>query len=395
MIPVIAIVGRPNVGKSTIFNVLTKTRDAIVADQPGVTRDRLYGVGNYLDKPFIVIDTAGLGDEEHPIDKFTAVQTWQAVAEANCVMLVIDAHDGITSVDENLAAKLRKHSNNIVLVINKIDGVNQANTIPDFYRLGFGEPIAISAAHNRGISHLMSLILASFPVSEAPLPEEAGIKIAIVGRPNVGKSTLVNRILGEERVTVFDEPGTTRDSIFIPFERRGKRYTLIDTAGVRKRSKVTETLEKFSVIKTLQAIESCHVVVFLIDAREVIAEQDLKLLGFILDVGKSLVIAINKWDGLTAEQKETNKSELDRRLTFIDFAAWHFISALHGTGVGELFGSIEQAYRSATQELNTNELTKLLEAAIETHQPPLVGGSRQSALCASGRTQSTTHYYSR
>ena len=380
MSTVIAIVGRPNVGKSTLFNLLTKSRSAIVADQPGLTRDRQYGIGVYDKKEFIVIDTGGLGDGKDQVDNLMQGQTWQAVDEADILMFLVDAHTGLTHIDELLIKKLRAYSKKVFLVLNKIDGVDQHVGASDFYSLGFGEPIAISAIRRRGVNKLLDTVLADvFQISESEKAknfEEQGIKVAIVGRPNVGKSTLINSVLGEERVMVFDKPGTTRDSIFIPFKRRGKNYTLIDTAGVRRRSKVKGTVEKFSVVKTLQAIEDCNVVVFMIDGYEKIADQDLKILRFILEAGKSIVIAVNKWDQLTKSEQAANKKELQRRLTFMDFAKWHFISALKKTGIRRLFEDINKVYRCAFKNFDTHTLTKLLLQAQEEYQPPLVKNRR-------------------
>lgn len=379
MIPVVALVGRPNVGKSTLFNHLTKTRDALVADYPGVTRDRQYGHCHYDDKHFIVVDTGGLSlSQENPIGQLAAQQVQKAIEEAHLLLFLVDAREGLTVIDEEIAHQLRTYNKPILLVINKVDGLDADLAASDFYRLGLPHVLTIAAAHHRGISCLIETILSQLPhqAETAETQNTASIKLAIIGKPNVGKSTLINRILGEERVMVFDKPGTTRDSIYIPFERRGKHYTLIDTAGMRRRSRISDRIEKFSVIKTLQAIEACHVVLFLIDARENISDQDLKLLGHTLEQGKSLIIAVNKWDGLTLDQKTALKKELSRRLVFVEFAAWHFISALHGTGVGNLFESIDGAYASATQTLSTPEATRLLEQAIRDHQIPLVSGKR-------------------
>jgi len=379
MIPVIALVGRANVGKSTLFNVLTKTRDAIVADEPGVTRDRQYGISTHYEKNFIVIDTGGVGDESEQIDQLMAAQTWQAVAEAHAVIFVVDAKAGLTNNDSIVAKKLRLQNKNIFVVINKIDGLNEDLVALEFYQLGFVHVFLISAAHNRGINALVKGTLQTFAGDifwQEDIKEEQGVKVAIVGKPNVGKSTLINSILGESRVAVFDQPGTTRDSIFIPFNRHNKNYILIDTAGVRRQSKIHNVVEKFSVIKTLQAIENANVVVFLVDGKEVIAEQDLHILGFIAKAGKALVLAVNKWDALSLEEKKHNKSELERKVKFIYFANWHFISALQNKGIGQIFTAIDQAYISATAKFATNKLSQLLEQALKEHQPPLVGGKR-------------------
>lgn len=378
--PVIAIIGRPNVGKSTLFNCLTKTRAALIADQPGLTRDRQYGEGESGGQEYIVIDTGGLIEKAAGIDALLAKHAWQAVTESDAVIFLTDGRAGINPDDTTIADKLQhlKMKKIVFLVVNKTDGIDPNLAIADFYELGMGEPYPIAAAHGRGVTELLNKILGEIPKKpELAEPEKfQGIKIAFVGRPNVGKSTLINRILGEERVIVYDQPGTTRDSIFVPFERREKKYILIDTAGVRRRSKTKQAVEKFSIIKTFQAIETANVAVFIIDARENIAEQDLRLLGFIIDAGKALVIAVNKWDGLTAQEKEQVKKALDRRLTFIDFADIHFISALHGTGVGGLFKSIHKAYDSATKKLSTPMLTRVLQQAVVVHEPPLVRGKR-------------------
>lgn len=374
--PVIAIVGRPNVGKSTLFNCITKTRDAIVSDRPGLTRDRQYGYGSFENHTFIVVDTGGIGAEEDTIDNLMARQSWQAINESDVIMFLVSAREGLTVADRLIAEKLRVLNKPIFLVMNKVDGLDPHIAASDFHVLGLGEPIAIAAAHNRGINNLLEKLLANFTPIEAKIDEQNGIKIAIVGKPNVGKSTLVNRMLGEERVVVYDEPGTTRDSVFIHLERRGKHYVLIDTAGVRRRAKVTDLIEKFSVIKTMQAIDECNVVIMLIDAHENVAEQDLKLLGHIVNSGKALVIAVNKWDGLESEAKEWIKRELQRRLVFVDYAAWHFISALHGSGVGDLFLSVEKAYASAMKSLSTAKITEILEQIVTAHPPHLVKGKK-------------------
>jgi len=377
MKPVIALVGRPNVGKSTLFNCLTRSRDALVADQPGLTRDRKYGEGRVGDYPYLVVDTGGLSGEKDGIDELMADQAWLAVEEADVVLFLVDARDGLVAGDQEIAKRLRAANKCVHLVVNKIDGAELAVVIADFYRLGLGDPLGITASQGGGVRDLMAEILPELPESDIDEDEEdLGIKIAIVGKPNVGKSTLINRILGEERVLAFDMPGTTRDSIFVPFERRGQKYTFIDTAGVRRRKNVHDKLEKFSVIKALQAIERAHVVVLVIDAHEGISDQDAHLLGFVLDEGRALVIAVNKWDGLEASERERVKYELGRKLQFVDFAKLFFISALHGTGVGDLFKPIQKAYASATRHFSTPELSRILETAVNNHQPPLVRGRR-------------------
>jgi GTP-binding protein len=377
MKPVIALVGRPNVGKSTLFNCLTRSRDAIVADQPGMTRDRNYGEGRVGNRSYIVVDTGGISGEKEGIDELMAGQVWLAVKEADVIIFMADAHDGLMPGDDEIAKRLRASNKPVYLVVNKIDGADANMVTAEFYQLGIGEPLGITASQGAGVHDLMDHVLAALPEEEEEEEkEDLGIKIAVIGRPNVGKSTLINRILGEERVLAFDMPGTTRDSIFVPFERRGQRYTFIDTAGVRRRGRVSDKLEKFSVIKALQAIEQAHVVVLVIDAREGISDQDLHLLGFVLDEGRSLVIAVNKWDGLDGSERERVRYELGRRLQFVDFASLYFISALHGTGVGELFKPIQKAYLSAIKRFPTPELTRILEQAVTEHQPPLVRGRR-------------------
>ena len=377
MKPVIALVGRPNVGKSTLFNCLTRSRDALVADQPGLTRDRKYGEGKVGDRPYIVVDTGGLSGTKEGLDELMAGQVWLAVEEADVILFLVDARDGLMAGDLDIAKRLRALGKPLHLVVNKIDGAEASVVMAEFHSLGLGEPLGISAAHRGGVQSLMERVLEDLPPAEAEgEQEDRGIKIAILGRPNVGKSTLINRILGEERVLAFDMPGTTRDSIFVPFERRGQRYTFIDTAGVRRRGKVHDKLEKFSVIKALQAIEEAHVVVMVIDAHQGISDQDAHLLGFVLDAGRALIIAVNKWDGLDKDERERVKYELSRRLQFVNFASLYFISALHGTGVGDLFKPIHRAYQAATRDLSTPELTRILEKAVEDHQPPLVQGRR-------------------
>ena len=424
MTPVIALVGRPNVGKSTLFNRLTRTRDALVADFPGLTRDRKYGHANIAGFDFIVIDTGGIDGTEEGVEEKMAEQSLLAIEEADVVLFLVDARAGLLPADIGIAQYLRQRDKTTVVVANKTDGIDADSHCAEFYQLGLGEVEQIAAAQSRGVTQLIEQVLA--PLGEklnadqaveneedfaneaenptasldewdndfdfeneedAALLDEAlaeeqesvldkNIKIAIVGRPNVGKSTLTNRILGEERVVVYDMPGTTRDSIYIPMERDGQQYTIIDTAGVRKRGKVNLAVEKFSVIKTLQAIQDANVVLLTIDAREGISDQDLSLLGFILNAGRSLVIVVNKWDGLSQDIKDQVKSELDRRLDFIDFARVHFISALHGSGVGNLFESVQEDYACATQKTSTSMLTRILRMTSDEHQPPLVNGRR-------------------
>ena len=376
MRPVIALVGRPNVGKSTLFNRLTRSRDAIVANLPGLTRDRQYGKGLHNGKSFIVIDTGGITGYEGGINFEMASQSLLAIDEASICLFLVDARDGLTPDDEKIVDYLRKSNKNSYLVVNKVDGLDADQATADFYSLGLTQIFSITATQGRGVNSLLKEVLSGAEDDENEAEVATGIKIAIAGRPNVGKSTLVNRMLGEERVVVYDQPGTTRDSVYIPFERRGKKYTLIDTAGIRKRGKTKEPVEKFSVVKSLQAIQGANVVVLLVDAHESIVEQDLHLLGYVIDSGRALVIAINKWDGMEDSQKDTIKSDIRRRFTFVDFATIHFISALHGTGVGDLYKSIHKAYNSAKKKLSTNQLTQVLQKAVTDHVPPMVNGRR-------------------
>ena len=379
MRPVIALVGRPNVGKSTLFNRLTRSRDAIVANMPGLTRDRQYGEGELEGKSFIVIDTGGITGYEDGIDSKMASQSHLAINEASVCLVLVDAKDGLTPDDEMILGDLRKSHKAIHIVVNKVDGVDPVQAASDFYKLGISSVFPITASQGRGVTAMMKEVLLDVKTDEESkysISDDNGIKIAIVGRPNVGKSTLVNRMLGEDRVVVYDQPGTTRDSVYIPFERRDEKYTLIDTAGVRKRGKTKETIEKFSVVKSLQAIKDANVAILVIDAQEKIADQDLHLLGYVLESGRALVIAINKWDGMEENQKDFMKSEIRRRFTFVDFAVIHFISALHGSGVGNLYKSIHKAYNSAMNKPATNRLTQILEGAVKDHAPPIVNGRR-------------------
>ncbi|MBO6753028.1 MULTISPECIES: ribosome biogenesis GTPase Der [Spongiibacter] len=378
MVPVIALVGRPNVGKSTLFNRLTKSRDALVANFPGLTRDRKYGDAVLGDRRFIVIDTGGINGDEEGIDEAMAQQSLQAIDEADAVLLMLDARAGLMPADHGLIEHLRGCSKPVFMVANKIDGADPNVAMAEFYQTGAADIYPLTATHGKGVRKLVEDVLELFPEADEAGEEEkaTGKKIAVVGRPNVGKSTLVNRMLGEDRVVVYDQPGTTRDSVYINYERDGEAYTLIDTAGVRKRRHINEAVEKFSIVKTLKAIDDANVVILVMDGRENIVEQDLHLLGQVVDAGRAVVVAINKWDGLTADQKNRIKTELDRRLQFIDFAEVHFISALHGTGVGHLYESIEKAYRSATQDLQTRRLTMILEGAVYDHAPPMINGRR-------------------
>jgi GTP-binding protein len=378
MIPVIALVGRPNVGKSTLFNRLTRTRDALVADYAGLTRDRKYGEGTFEERRFIVIDTGGISGEEEGIDSMMAGQSLLAIEEADIVFFILDSRAGLHPADHMIAKHLRVNNKKTYLVANKIDGMDPDIALAPFYELGLGEIFATTATHGRGVKSMMEEVLADVPefVEGEAVETAKGIKMAVVGRPNVGKSTLVNRLLGEDRVVVFDEPGTTRDSIYINYERFGKNYTIIDTAGVRRRKNIDLMVEKFSIVKTMQAISDANVVILVMDASEGVVEQDLHLMGSTIEAGRALVIALNKWDGLDESHKQYVKKELERRLRFVDFATIHFISALHGTGVGNLYKSIEQAYQSATDKFSTNYLTRILEDAVREHQPPMIQGRR-------------------
>ena len=380
MKPTVVLVGRPNVGKSTLFNRLTKSRDAIVFDQPGLTRDRHYGHGLGGGRPYLVIDTGGF----EPVTKTgilaqMAKQTRQAMDEADIILFIVDGREGLMPDDRRIAELIRKSGRRYLLAVNKAEGMMRERVVSDFFELGLGEPYPISSAHGENVRELIELALEGFPEDEEP-DEQAQSggrpRIAIVGRPNVGKSTLVNTLVGEERVIAFDEPGTTRDSIYLDFERNGEPYTLIDTAGVRRRGKVTEAVEKFSVIKTLQAIETANVVVLLLDARQDIGDQDAHIAGFILEAGRALVVGINKWDDLPVDQREQVKREFDRKLAFLSFARHHFISAIEGTGVNELFTSIKQAFAAAHAKLATPRLTRTLQLAVERQQPPRDGLGR-------------------
>ncbi|MGQ7844845.1 ribosome biogenesis GTPase Der [Granulosicoccus sp. 3-233] len=410
MKPTIALVGRPNVGKSTLFNKLTRTQDALVADMPGLTRDRQYGDGKVGGWPYLLVDTGGLSGAPDSLDAAMADQTLSAVREADLVVFLVDGRAGLVSVDEEIADILRRQARHVVLCVNKIDGIGEDKAQLEFHQLGFDTMVPIAASHNRGVQQLVEELADHFriPQEERIEPsrkrgsrkkraaaEEAGaaegeqsfgpgyqpveqsdIRITFVGRPNVGKSTLINRLLGEDRVIAYDQPGTTRDSVAVPFERAGREYTLIDTAGVRRRGKVSEKVEIFSIIKTLQSIDKSNVCVMLLDAEEGITDQDLSLLGYVIDKGRALIVAVNKWDSLTTEQREAYREDLERRVEFLKFTRIHFISALRGSGVGDLFKSINKAYASAFVDLSTPNLTRMLEVVTTQHQPPMVNGRR-------------------
>lgn len=374
MKPTIVLVGRPNVGKSTLFNRLTKSRDALVADIPGLTRDRHYGHGKLGSKPYLVVDTGGFEPlAKDGIMHEMARQTEQAIAEADAVVFVVDGRTGITALDKEIARKLRRAGRPAFVAVNKTEGMNEGVVIADFHELGLGEPWAISATHGEGVRHLVEQVLAPYP---EPTEEEEGdgtLRVAVVGRPNVGKSTMINALLGEERVIAFDQPGTTRDAIYVDFERGGKHYTLIDTAGLRRKGKVFETIEKFSVVKTLQSIEDAHVVVLVLDAQQDISDQDAHIAGFVVESGRALVVAVNKWDGLDPYARDQVKSALESKLTFLNFASFHYVSALRGQGLAHVFRSVDAAYKAAMADLSTPRLTRTLIDAVAKQAPPRSG----------------------
>ena len=376
MKPTIVLVGRPNVGKSTLFNRLTRTRDALVADQPGLTRDRHYGIGRVGDRDYLVVDTAGFDPvAKDGIMHEMAQQAEQAIAEADVLLFIVDGRSGLTPHDEQIADRLRRADRPVHLVVNKSEGANRALVAADFHSLGLGQPMAISASHGDGVKELIGEVLASFVDEGEDIDEEVGRgpSIAIVGRPNVGKSTLVNTLIGEQRVIAFDMPGTTRDAIAIPFERNGRHYTLIDTAGLRRRGKVFEAVEKFSVIKTLQAVERCNVVVLVLDATQDISDQDAHVGGFVLDAGRALVVAVNKWDAVDDYRRERIKADIARKLGFLSFARFHYVSALKGAGISAVFKSVDAAYAAAMSDLSTPRLTRTLQAAVAKQAPPRHG----------------------
>lgn len=381
MVPVIALLGRPNVGKSTLFNRLTQTRDALVADYPGLTRDRKYGHAELNGRSFIVIDTGGLIDQGDAISDLMLRQSFHAAEEADLVLFLVDAQEGLNARDEEIAQQLRKLGKTILLVVNKIDSMNESIVSSEFHSLGLGQPRSIAALRGRGLQELTRCILDCFPQLESEqndldADEQRGMVFAVVGRPNVGKSTFINRLLGEERLLVYDKPGTTRDSIFVPFNYNDEDMTLVDTAGVRRRGRIQQTVEKFSVVKTLQSIDEANVVIMMLDARESIADQDASLLGYILERGRALVIGVNKWDRLSLGRREEIKRQLGRKLTFTDFADIHFISALHGSGIFDVLDSAMKAYHSAFRRFSTPDLNRLLQDMLSEYQPPLVHGRR-------------------
>lgn len=378
MLPLVALVGRPNVGKSTLFNALTRTRDALVHDEPGVTRDRNYGVCR-LDaaRPFVLVDTGGIAADEAGLAGATARQSRAAAEEADLVLFVVDGREGPSALDDEILRWLRKASRPTLLVVNKSDGIDVRAALAEFSRYGLTDAFAVSSAHRQGIDELVEDVLARLPgegATEILDDDPDRIRIAFVGRPNVGKSTLVNRILGEERMIASDVPGTTRDAIAVDLERDGRKYRLIDTAGLRRKARVEEAVEKFSIVKTLQAIEQCQVAVIMLDASEGVTEQDASVLGAVLDAGRALVVAVNKWDGLSDYQREQTEGLLSRKLSFVQWAEAVRISAKHGSGLRELFGAIHRAHASATKVLGTAEVTRALEIAYETNPPPVVRG---------------------
>ena len=388
MLPVIALIGRPNVGKSTLFNRLTRSRDALVADYPGLTRDRKYGFGKLGPIPYLAIDTGGVAGGEEGIEEAMVDQTIVALQEADVAIIMVDGRSGLTAADEHVAELARKHAKKTWLAVNKAEGLDEAIANSEFHALGLGDPIAVSAAHGDRVAAMMEDILSFFQPPEAEDDEEdeedesdsededRELKIAVIGRPNVGKSTLINRLLGEDRLVVFDQPGTTRDSVAVPFERNDRKYVLIDTAGIRRKARVHETIEKFSIVKALQAIEQAEVVISVLDAQEGVTEQDVSLLGLVMERGRALVVVTNKWDGLSSDHRKKVRDDLERRLPFLDFAERITISALHGTAVGDLLPAVERAYNAAMRDMSTTELTNELEAAIIAHPTPLVRGRR-------------------
>ena len=374
MKPTIVIVGRPNVGKSTLFNRLTKTRDALVADIPGLTRDRHYGHGKVGSKPYLVVDTGGFEPlAKDGIMQEMARQAEQAIAEADAIIFVVDGRTGITALDKEIANKLRKADRPVFVAVNKAEGMSHGVVVADFHELGLGDPSAISATHGEGVRSLVEDVLEDYPEPTDDEDEGDVLRVAIVGRPNVGKSTMINALLGEERVIAFDQPGTTRDAIYVDFERGGKTSTVIATAGLRRKGKVSETIEKFSVVKTLQSIEDAHVVILVLDAKQDISDQDAHIAGFIVESGRALVVAVNKWDGLESYARDQIKGDLEAKLKFLDFANFHYVSALKGQGLAHVFRSVDAAYKAATSDLSTPQLTRTLIDAVAKQAPPRSG----------------------
>ena len=381
MLPVVALVGRPNVGKSTLFNQLTRSRDALVADYPGLTRDRRYGFADSRGRTIVVIDTGGLGQEEGELASRAARQALAAMDEADAVVFVVDYHEGLTAADEHIAGRLRIDGKPIIVAVNKAEGLAPELAEAEFHPLGLGRLVSIAALHGRRVSKLMGAVLEFF-ADEADDPEAVAVerfqgpRLAVVGRPNVGKSTLINRLLGTERLVTSPVPGTTRDSVLVPCERRGRRFVLIDTAGIRRRARVRGSIEKFSVVQSLQAIENSGVVICMLDAHEGVTEQDLHLIGLSVQRGRALTIAVNKWDGIVTRQRRRVEGEVKRRLAFSDFARINYISALHGSGIDTTVDAALRAYEAAGREMPTPDLNRVLEQAMIAHPPPLVGGRR-------------------
>lgn len=380
--PVIAIVGRPNVGKSTLFNRLTRSRDALVADYPGLTRDRQYGTGRTGKYPYIVVDTGGLSGEQEGVDPLMAGQVKLAIEEADAVLFLVDGRAGLIPADEIIAGYIRQFDKPTYLVVNKSEGRDAQVISAEFYQMGLGQPYVISSAHGDNVNNTLDAIIDKMDYEEPSeeetfnLDDHPGIRVAIIGRPNVGKSTLINRMLGEERLVAYDLPGTTRDSIFVPFEKNGQEYTLIDTAGVRRRKNIKEKIEKFSIVKAIEAMASCNVVILVIDGQEGVTDQDLTLLGLALESGRGMVIAVNKWDSISEYKRKEIKHQLENRLQFVEYAKKHLISALHGSGVTELFKTVKQVYQAAMKKVSTSDLNRVLEQALLDHQPPLISGRR-------------------
>ncbi len=389
--PVVAIIGRPNVGKSTLFNRLTRSRDALVADMPGLTRDRQYGRGRMGDVPHIIVDTGGFEPESKTgVSSAMARQTRQAVVEADSILFIVDGRAGLTPHDQDIANEIRRQSQKVIVVVNKVEGMRSEQVSAEFHELGLGAPIAISSAHGDGVAEMIEYALEPFAQPEpdggdegeanetelAANDEERPVRIAVIGRPNAGKSTLINTLLGQERLVAFDQPGTTRDSVEVEFEREGRQYILIDTAGIRRRSRVSEAIEKFSVIKTLQAIEACNVCILLLDSVQGVSEQDAHLAGYIIEAGRALVVAVNKWDAKPGDDRDWFRQELDRKFHFLAFAKSHYISALKARGLGQLLRSADQAYAAATRKIPTPQLTRSLHEAVARQEPPRRKGGR-------------------
>ena len=380
--PVIAIVGRPNVGKSTLFNRLTRSRDALVADYPGLTRDRQYGTGRTGKYPYIIVDTGGLSGEQEGVDPLMASQVKLAIEEADAVLFLVDGRAGLIPADEIIAGYIRCFDKPTYLLVNKAEGRDAQIISAEFYQMGLGLPYVISSAHGDNVNNTLDSVISKMGYKEPTeeesfsLDDQPGIRVAVIGRPNVGKSTLINQMLGEDRVVAFDLPGTTRDSIFVPFEKNGQEYTLIDTAGVRRRKNIKEKIEKFSIIKAIEAMESCNVVILVIDGADGITDQDLTLLGLALESGRGLVLAVNKWDILSEFQRKEIKHQLEFKLLFVEYAKKHLISALHGSGVNDLFKTVKQVYQAVMKRVSTSDLNRVLEQAILDHQPPLISGRR-------------------